>query len=295
VIAALVPSAAAGCFQFGISGAAVMAGAAGACLAADALARRFGGPGASAGPGRAALVGLLLGMSLPASAPPWLILAGCAVATLWLALARRAPGLGLLHPAAVALVLVQALFSEATHWSGPAGLFGSPLAAGAAGGPAAPGADLLAALVGRVPGGSGSTAALALALGGLYLLARGLVGWRTPVALLCAAAAPAALAAAGAAGALRGACGQVLSGPVLLGAFFVAADPCCAPVSRRGALIHGAACGLLTWLVGTQGGRPDAGVWIAILLAGLCVPLIDVYTAEDRGVGEPTPEPPAEA
>jgi electron transport complex protein RnfD len=67
---------------------------------------------------------------------------------------------------------------------------------------------------------------------------------------------------------------QVLSGGVLLGAFFMATDPVTSPVTQKGKFIFGTGCGLLTFGLRSFGGYPE-GVGFAILLMNLAVPLID--------------------
>jgi Na+-translocating ferredoxin:NAD+ oxidoreductase subunit D len=67
---------------------------------------------------------------------------------------------------------------------------------------------------------------------------------------------------------------HVLSGGVLIGAFFMATDPVTSPVTRRGMIIFGVGCGLLTFGLRSFGGYPE-GVGFAILLMNLCVPIID--------------------
>jgi len=68
-----------------------------------------------------------------------------------------------------------------------------------------------------------------------------------------------------------------LSGATMLGAFFIATDPVTAATTNRGRLIYGAIAGLLVWLIRTYGGYPE-GVAFAVLLANICVPLIDHFT-----------------
>ncbi len=62
----------------------------------------------------------------------------------------------------------------------------------------------------------------------------------------------------------------------MLGAFFIATDPISASTTDRGRLIYGVLIGVLVWLIRSFGGYPD-GVAFAVLLANICVPLIDYY------------------
>ncbi len=118
---------------------------------------------------------------------------------------------------------------------------------------------------------------LAALAGGLFLLARGVIRWQIPVAMLAGLAVPAALAQWLDPGAHPGALFHLASGATMLGAFFIATDPVSAATSDRGRLYFGAGIGLLTWVIRSFGGYPD-GVAFAVLLMNLAVPLIDRYT-----------------
>jgi electron transport complex protein RnfD len=113
--------------------------------------------------------------------------------------------------------------------------------------------------------------------GGLYLLARRIVRWHIPAAVLAGLLAPAFVAHALDPGAHLAPIVQACSGATMLGAFFIATDPVSAATSDRGRLWYGAGIGLLTWLVRTWGGYPD-GFAFAVLLMNLAVPLLDRYT-----------------
>ncbi|HET7203033.1 MAG TPA: RnfABCDGE type electron transport complex subunit D [Steroidobacteraceae bacterium] len=118
---------------------------------------------------------------------------------------------------------------------------------------------------------------LAALAGGLYLLARGIVRWHIPVAVLAGLLVPAFVAHALDRGANLAPLVQAFSGATMLGAFFIATDPVSAATSDRGRLWYGAGIGLLTWIIRTWGGYPD-GVAFAVLLMNLAVPLLDRYT-----------------
>jgi electron transport complex protein RnfD len=113
--------------------------------------------------------------------------------------------------------------------------------------------------------------------GGLYLLARRIVRWHIPVAVLAGLLLPAFVAHALDPGAHLSSMMQACSGATMLGAFFIATDPVSAATSERGRLWYGAGIGLLTWIVRTWGGYPD-GFAFAVLLMNLAVPLLDRYT-----------------
>lgn len=114
-------------------------------------------------------------------------------------------------------------------------------------------------------------------LGGLLLLQQRVIQWHIPVAILTSLGVLAILGSALAPDTLPGIDIHLLSGATMIGAFFIATDPVSAATSNRGRLIYGALIGLLIYLVRSFGGYPDA-VAFAVLLANLCVPIIDKYT-----------------
>jgi electron transport complex protein RnfD len=118
---------------------------------------------------------------------------------------------------------------------------------------------------------------LAALAGGLYLMARGIVRWHIPVAVLAGLLVPSFMAHALDAGVAIGPTMQAFSGATMLAAFFIATDPVSAATSDRGRLWYGAGIGLIAWIIRTWGGYPD-GFAFAVLLMNLAVPFIDRYT-----------------
>ncbi len=113
--------------------------------------------------------------------------------------------------------------------------------------------------------------------GGLFLLWKNAIRWHIPVAMLAALAFCATLGWICSPDSLNSPMIHLLSGATMLGAFFIATDPVTASTTNRGRLIYGALIGVLVWLIRSFGGYPD-GVAFAVLLANICVPLIDYYT-----------------
>jgi Na+-translocating ferredoxin:NAD+ oxidoreductase subunit D len=118
---------------------------------------------------------------------------------------------------------------------------------------------------------------LAALAGGVFLMARGIVRWHIPAAVLAGLLAPALVAHALDAGAYLGPLTHAFAGATMLGAFFIATDPVSAATSDRGRLWYGAGIGLLVWTIRSWGGYPD-GFAFAVLLMNLAVPLLDRYT-----------------
>ncbi len=113
--------------------------------------------------------------------------------------------------------------------------------------------------------------------GGLFLLWKNAIRWHIPAAMLLSLAFCATLGWLISLQSLNTPLIHLFSGATMLGAFFIATDPVTASTTNRGRLIYGALIGLLVWLIRSFGGYPD-GVAFAVLLANICVPLIDYYT-----------------
>ena len=128
--------------------------------------------------------------------------------------------------------------------------------------------------MGNIAGSLGETSALALLIGAVFLLALRVIDWRIPLGYLGTLAVLALLA------------GQdpvlhLLSGGVLLGAFFMATDYVTTPVTPGGRFFFGLGCGLLTFLIRIYGGYPE-GVTYAILLMNAAAPLLEKATIPRR-------------
>ncbi|MDU5838364.1 MAG: electron transport complex subunit RsxD, partial [Pantoea sp.] len=113
--------------------------------------------------------------------------------------------------------------------------------------------------------------------GGLFLLWKNAIRWHIPAAMLLSLAFCATLGWLISPETLNTPLIHLFSGATMLGAFFIATDPVTASTTNRGRLLYGALIGLLVWLIRSFGGYPD-GVAFAVLLANICVPLIDYYT-----------------
>ena len=167
---------------------------------------------------------------------------------------------------------------------------------------------------GYCPGSLGEVSAFLLLLGAAYLIIRRYVDWRLPLGFLVTLAVFAALFAwspqdEGMAGWARrfardfqmfrsGGLGvdafsrswfafvarQILSGGVILGAFYMATDMVTSPLSRRGQFYFGIGCGLLTALIRSFSGMPE-GVCYAILLMNTVRPYVERISRQ-RVLGE---------
>lgn len=132
------------------------------------------------------------------------------------------------------------------------------------------------ALWGSRAGSLGETAALLILLGGLFLIARRIITWHAPVAMLLGVAVPALVFNAVDGSHYAGPVYHLLSGGLMLGAFFIVTDPVTSPNTATGQLIFGFGCGLMTWIIRTWGGYPE-GVAFAVMIMNTITPLIDQY------------------
>ncbi|OAQ15533.1 electron transporter RnfG [Bibersteinia trehalosi Y31] len=117
---------------------------------------------------------------------------------------------------------------------------------------------------------------LAFLLGGIVLIYKRIIHWQIPVAMLASFALLSGLTDLFS-NTMWSMPLQLFSGAMMFGAFFIATDPVSASITPKGKLIYGALVGLLVYLIRYYGNYPD-GVAFGVLLANICVPLIDHYT-----------------
>ena len=147
--------------------------------------------------------------------------------------------------------------------------------------------EVLDAFLGNVNGSIAEVSALALILGGLYLLMRNIISWHIPagyigtVALL-GWALPMPVHVHGSTFYTQWFTGpalfHVMAGGVMIGALFMATDMVTSPMSRAGKLVFGIGCGLITILIRLYSGAYPEGVCYSILLMNTMVPMIDGFT-----------------
>jgi len=142
----------------------------------------------------------------------------------------------------------------------------------------------LSPLFGQLAGKGWEWISLAWFIGGLWLLVTRTIRWHIPVALLLGVMSMATLFFLVDMDHYASPMFHLLSGAVIIGAFFIATDPVTAATTDRGRIVYGLMIGCLIYVIRVWGGYPD-GVAFAVLLANMCVPLIDYYT-QPRVYGE---------
>ena len=146
--------------------------------------------------------------------------------------------------------------------------------------PALPEESLLDMFLGNCPGSIGEISALALILGGVYLVVRKVISPRIPLAYL-GSVAVITLVFHKTDSALSWMLYSLLSGGAMLGAIFMATDYATSPVTPVGQILYGIGCGVLTVIFRYFGIFPE-GVTYAILLMNLAVWVIDRFTPPRR-------------
>ncbi len=238
----------------------------------------------------AIVTGLLVAMNIPAAAPWWIALIGSAFAIIICKQMFGGIGNNFINPALAARAFLLASWPVImTTWTSPgpdAVTTATPLAILKPGGEAASQAlpSLFNAFVGNIGGSLGETSALLLIIGAIYLFARGIINWRTPftyiatVAIITGIYAATGLDANAPAVGLEFVMYQMVSGGLMIGAFFMATDYSSSPITPKGQIIFGIGCGLITSIIRLYGGYPE-GVSYSILLMNVATPLIDKYTS----------------
>ncbi len=143
-----------------------------------------------------------------------------------------------------------------------------------------------ATITGEVGGCLGETCAIALLIGGAYLLVRGTISFHIPLGVLLATFVFAGIAYLGNSYRYVQPVFHITSGGLLLGAFFIATDPVTAPLTVKGKWIYGIGIGMMTMLIRIVGEYPE-GVMYAVLLMNSVTPLIDRFCKPAPAGGKP--------
>ncbi len=286
VIIALVPAMAVAVYQFGFKVLALIAVSVVSCVFFEWGYRKLMKKPDSIGDLSACVTGVLIAMVIPSSAPLWMPVVAAAFAMVIVKQLYGGIGKNFLNPALASRAFLMASWPVImTTWAVPKALAGSVDAATMAtplsymkAGEALPDTFSYASmLLGNMPGCIGEISAIALLIGGAYLLIRKVISWRIPVAFIGTVAVLTFIFPMHGAARVDWMLTNLLSGGLLLGAFFMATDYSSSPVTLNGQLLYGFGCGALTVLIRYFGGFPE-GVSYAILIMNLCAWAIDKGT-----------------
>ncbi|MBE5766157.1 MAG: RnfABCDGE type electron transport complex subunit D [Clostridiales bacterium] len=280
VVLALLPALVVGCWVLGIRSLWVALVCVASALASEALFCLILRRRNTVIDGSAAVTGLLLAMTLPNTAPYWLCIAGSVFAIVLTKMLCGGLGQNVFNPALAARAFMLLIWPVGmTRYAGiDAVTSATPLHHMVM--PELPGESLLDMFLGNCPGSIGEISALALLLGGAYLVWRKVISARTPVAYL-GTVAVLTLIFHKTGAPIQWMLYSLFSGGVMLGAIFMATDYSTSPATPMGQIVYGIGCGALTVLFRYFGLFPE-GVTYAILLMNAFVWLIDRHTAPRR-------------
>lgn len=283
VIIALLPAVAVAVWQFGVYPLVVIAVSMATAVLYEWAYRKLMKKPSSIGDLSACVTGLLLALTLPPTAPWWLPAIGTLFAIVVVKQLYGGIGKNFLNPALAGRAFLLASYALIMgQYAVPSSLSGTvdgvtmatPLASLYDSGAMPAYFSFKNLFIGTIPGCIGEISALALLLGGIYLIARKVISWRIPVAFVGTVAVLTLIFGYEGYGHAEWMLYNVLSGGLMLGAIFMATDYATSPVTLNGQLLFGVGCGALTVLIRYFGGFPE-GVSYAILIMNLCVWAID--------------------
>ncbi|MBQ7986743.1 MAG: RnfABCDGE type electron transport complex subunit D [Clostridia bacterium] len=283
VIIALIPAIFAGVYFFGLRALAVIVTSVASCVLSEYLYQRITKKPNTVNDLSATVTGILLALCLPPAIPLWMVVIGGAFAIIIVKQLYGGLGKNFMNPALAARCFMM------VAWAGAMTTFPEPFMPDSITS-ATPLAILKGTSTGIIPsfaaeffgekgGCIGETSGLALIIGFLYLLIKRVVDWRIPVTYIASFALlmyffginPTALPQE------DFVLLHILSGGLLIGAFFMATDYVTTPNTNLGMIIFGIGCGFLTFAIRRFGGYPE-GASFAIILMNVATPLIERFT-----------------
>lgn len=288
VIIALVPALIMSVVYFGLRALILTAVCVITCILSEYISRKVMKRQNTVGDLSAVVTGLLLAMNLPSTLPLWMAVFGCVVAIVVVKQMFGGLGQNFVNPAITARIILMTCFAaDMSSWAVPftssltdAVTQASPMAALAkvcdgsvaieeAGLP-----TLLQMFVGMRSGSMGEVCAVALIIGGIYLVARRVI---SPIIPLCFIGTVGIFMLVYSGFDVVFTAYQLLGGGLLLGAIFMATDYVTSPMTKWGKVIFAVGCGLITSVIRVFGSLPE-GVSYSIILMNIFVPHIENFT-----------------
>ena len=286
VVIALLPAALAGIYNFRLSAVLVILTTCVTCMLSEYIWQKCMKQPVTTGDFSALLTGLLLALNLPATIPLWMCVVGGVFAIIVAKQMFGGLGQNFMNPALAGRCFMMLSFSSAmtsfTVKKGAAYMYGvavdatssaTPLAQVKEGGLP----DLKAMFLGTTTGTIGETSVAALLIGAIYLLAKRIIDWKIPVVYILTFSVFDIAYQMAAGNAAYPLVYELCGGGLILGAFFMATDYVTSPITAKGKVIYGILLGLLTGLFRFFGESAE-GVSFAIIIANVCVPLIERWT-----------------
>ena len=224
----------------------------------------------------ALVTGLLLAFNVPPTLPLWMVAIGSAFAIIVVKCFYGGIGQNIVNPALAARAFLLASYPvRMTTWTLDGTTGPTPLGVLRADGASAL-PKLFDVFVGNIGGCIGETSALALLIGAAYLLYKKIISWHIPASYIGTVFVLTTIL--GRNGFMTGnGFYEILLGGLILGSFYMATDYTTSPMTKKGHLVFGISCGILTTLIRLYGGYAE-GVSYSILIMNLFVPFIDKFT-----------------
>ena len=280
VLIALTPAAAMSVLLFGIKALLIISVCVGTCVLSEFVFNLCAKKKQTVSDLSACVTGLILALSLSTKATVWQCIVGSVFAIVVVKCMFGGIGCNFANPAATARVFLITAFASIaggtpTEFQNVLTAGATPLAAIKDGVAVKNLPSLLDMLIGNRGGAIGETCIIALALGGIYLIARKVINWQTPVILIGTVF----LLSFAIEGDLTLALYEILSGGVVLVAFFMATDYSTTPINKYGKMVFAFGCGLVTVLIRFFGSYPE-GVSFALLFMNILSPYIEKWCAK---------------
>ncbi|MDR0510615.1 MAG: RnfABCDGE type electron transport complex subunit D [Rikenellaceae bacterium] len=292
VLVALAPALAVSFWVYGWNVLVVTAVSIASCVAAEWLLQRFllRGP-LTVGNLSAVVTGTLLAFNLPSTLPLWMVATGALVAIGVGKMSFGGLGRNPFNPALVGRVFLLLSFTgamttfpavtDAVTGATPLGFIKGGLKSGLSISELASQLSYADLLFGFKSGSFGEISALALILGGIYLMIRRVISWHIPATVLGSMALLSGVLWLADPSSYMSPLFHLLTGGAMLGAFFMATDYSTSPMNRRGMVVFGVGIGLLTMTLRLWSAYPE-GMSFAILIMNAFVPLINKYVKPRR-------------
>ncbi len=284
VIIALVPALGVGAYMFGMNVAILLCVNVVCCVFFEWAYRKLMKKNNTIGDLSAVVTAVLITCVMPSAAPWWLGIIGSFFAIVVVKQLYGGIGKNFLNPALAARAFLSAAYAAyMTAWAVPSTLrdvvvdattMSTPLSYMHAGDALPEYFTFGNMFLGGIPGSIGEISALALLIGGAYLLIRKVITWRIPVTFIGTVAVLTLIFGCEGYSNVDWMLYNVLSGGLFLGAFFMATDYATSPVNLKGQLLYGVGCGAITVLIRYFGSYPE-GVSYAILIMNCCAWAID--------------------
>ncbi|MBQ8094016.1 MAG: RnfABCDGE type electron transport complex subunit D [Clostridia bacterium] len=280
VCIALLPAAIMGVLYFGYRSAIIIALSILAAVVSEWFYCKVSHTKVTIGDFSAVVTGLLLAMNLPSTVPFWMPVIGSAIAILLCKEIFGGLGQNFVNPALAGRAILSLSWATLMNTFATPGLFNfagvdtiaspTPIGAGLGGN-----YTLIDLAVGNVPGTIGETCKIALLIGAAYLFVRQIITWHIPVAFIGTFAVCYLIATKFN---VNETLYQLLSGGLILGAFFMATDYSTSPTTGKGKLLFGFGCGLLLFIFRFCKSAKAEWCSFAILLMNVASPLIERIT-----------------